>query len=107
MSGKFDYPNKERVITLEEVAKHNKDDDAWIIVDGKCVLLSFRAVHAGGAGSRERAGQRANEQPSARWPHCAAHLSLTPPAHPAASRCAACTTRRPTYRTTPAARTLS
>jgi len=31
----FDERSDERLLSLQEVQRHNKADDAWIVIDGK------------------------------------------------------------------------
>ncbi|KAJ8589024.1 acyl-CoA dehydrogenase NM domain-like protein [Rhizopogon salebrosus TDB-379] len=54
-----------KIFTREEVAKHNKPDDLWIIVDSKVYNLSrFKDLHPGGASvfaEEDIAGQDATE----------------------------------------------
>ncbi|KAF8896259.1 peroxisomal acyl-CoA-dehydrogenase [Infundibulicybe gibba] len=54
-----------RSITREEVAKHNKDDDIWIVIDGKVFdITRFKDLHPGGASvflDSDIAGQDATE----------------------------------------------
>ncbi|KAF8986585.1 peroxisomal acyl-CoA-dehydrogenase [Cyathus striatus] len=56
---------KLEVFTRDEVAKHNKDGDLWIIVDGKVYdVTRFKNLHPGGASvllDEEIAGQDATE----------------------------------------------
>lgn len=38
----------DRIYTLEEVAKHNKPEDAWIVVKGRIYdVTKFAALHPG------------------------------------------------------------
>lgn len=40
-----------RVVTMEEVSRHNRPDDCWIIIGGVVYDVSeFLSVHPGGAG---------------------------------------------------------
>ncbi|OSD06354.1 acyl-CoA dehydrogenase NM domain-like protein [Trametes coccinea BRFM310] len=54
-----------RVFTREEVAKHNKEDDLWIIIDAKVYdVTKFKGLHPGGANvffTDDIAGQDATE----------------------------------------------
>ncbi|KAI0370328.1 acyl-CoA dehydrogenase NM domain-like protein [Pilatotrama ljubarskyi] len=54
-----------KVFTREEVAKHNKEDDLWIIVDAKVYdVTKFKGLHPGGANvflPEDIAGQDATE----------------------------------------------
>ena len=36
-----DSLRKDRLISLQEVQRHNKVDDAWIVIDGKVFTLLF------------------------------------------------------------------
>ncbi|KAG6918632.1 hypothetical protein DXG01_012751 [Tephrocybe rancida] len=55
----------ERQISREEVEKHNKDGDLWVIIDAKVYDISkFKNLHPGGASvllDAEVAGQDATE----------------------------------------------
>ncbi|RDB25723.1 Acyl-CoA dehydrogenase family member 9, mitochondrial [Hypsizygus marmoreus] len=57
--------SKDRQITREEVEKHNRDGDLWVIIDSKVYDISkFKNLHPGGASvllDAEVAGQDATE----------------------------------------------
>lgn len=48
--------------TIEEVKKHNKDNDLWIVVDGNVYdVTDFRKEHPGGDAILDGAGKDATE----------------------------------------------
>jgi cytochrome b involved in lipid metabolism len=64
------YQNGSRKITRAEVAKHNKRDDCWLVIDGKVYDVSeYVAEHPGGdsilknAGSDSSAGFHGPQHP--------------------------------------------
>jgi cytochrome b involved in lipid metabolism len=57
---KVEQPSGGRVISKEEVAKHNKEGDLWFIIHGKVYDVSkFAEEHPGGVDIlMERAGKK-------------------------------------------------
>jgi len=46
----YDKPDRNKVWTMEEVAKHNKKDDCWVVVNGQVLnTTKFLPDHPGGA----------------------------------------------------------
>lgn len=42
-------PGSQRLYTLEDVAKHNKDGDLWVVINGKVFdLTTYMDTHPGG-----------------------------------------------------------
>lgn len=65
---------EKRGYTREEIAKHNKEDDVWIIVDGKVYdVTDYVPEHAGGdailnhAGGDSTVGFKGPQHPASVW----------------------------------------